>query len=323
MREVAFLKKNAAKWQAFEETLKNPKRHSADSIADLYIELTNDLSFAQSNYPTSKTTRYLNELTVRAHDTLYKSKKVSSGRFKEFWGTELPLLYSKHQKPLLISFLVFVLAITIGAFSSANDARFIRSILGDYYVNMTIENIQNGDPLAVYKSESQLNMFLGITINNIRVSFLAFAAGLVTALGPAYILFRNGIMVGSFFHLFYTYGIFNKAFLVVFIHGALELSVIVIAGAAGMVIGNSFLFPGTYTRLESFKKAGKQSVKMVVGLVPIFVMAGFLESFVTRYTEMPILLSLCIIFGSFTFIIYYFVVYPQRLKRTTNTEIYE
>lgn len=318
MREVAFLKKNADKWKRYETLLKKPITDSADVIADAYIEISNDLAFAQSNFPDSKTSAYLNDLAVKTHNVLYTNKKVDLQRIANFWKIEVPTIFSHYQKELLYAFLVFTIAISIGVLSSEIESDFIRSILGDGYVNMTIENIKEGDPLAVYKDEHALNMFLGITINNIRVSFIAFVFGLLTSVGTGMILFSNGIMVGTFFHMFYKYGLVTEAFLVVFIHGALELSVIVIAGAAGFVLGNSFLFPKTHSRFHAFSNAVKHGTKMVIGLVPIFILAGFLESFVTRYTEMPIWLSLAIIIGSFSFIIFYFVIYPQQLKRRNS-----
>ena len=95
------------------------------------------------------------------------------------------------------------------------------------------------------------------------------------------------------------------------------MSAIVIAGCAGLMLGNSFMFPKTYTRLESFKNGAKESIKIVVGLIPIFICAGFLESFITRYTEMDLWLSLLIIFGSLAFIIWYFIILPIQLKNKT------
>ena len=124
-------------------------------------------------------------------------------------------------------------------------------------------------------------------------------------------------MLGSFFTLFYQYNVLGKALKVVWIHGTLEMSAIVIAGCAGLLLGNSFMFPKTYTRLESFKNGAKESIKIVVGLIPIFICAGFLESFITRYTEMDLWLSLLIIFGSLAFIIWYFIILPIQLKNKT------
>lgn len=321
MREVAFLRQNSEKWKSFEALLKNPKKESADTIADLYIKISNDLAYAQSNYPDSKTTAYLNELAIKAHNTLYRNKRADLRTLIGFWRTEIPEIFSRRQKELLVSLLIFAVAIAIGVASTLLEDSFIRSILGDRYVNMTIQNIENQDPLAVYKDEHAMNMFLGITINNIRVSFIAYISGLITSIGTGLLLFNNGIMVGSFMTFFAQQALLTEAILVVFIHGTLELSAIVIAGAAGLVMGNGFLFPGTYSRYEAFLKGAKEGAKMVLSLVPIFIAAGFLESFVTRYTEMPVWLSLCIIGGSAAFILYYFVILPQRISKQTNGEV--
>ena len=316
MREVAFLKKNADKWKEFEAQINDKSSDDPDELADLYIELSADLAFAQANYPGSKTEEYLNQLSVAVHNEIYRSRKEELGRLITFWTEELPQLFATKQKELLYSFIVFMVAMGIGVLSSVNDPSFVRLIMGDAYVNMTISNIDEGDPLAVYKKAEEMEMFFAITINNVRVSFFAFVSGLLTSIGTGVILLQNGVMVGAFLNFFAEYGLIGEALRVIFIHGALELSAIVIAGAAGFVVGNGILFPGTYSRRHSFIKAGKEGLKMIIGLVPVFIAAGLLESFVTRYTQMPLWLSLCIILGSFAFIIYYFVWLPLTLKKS-------
>lgn len=316
MREVAFLKKNVDKWKEFESLL-NEKSSDPDKLSELYIELNADLAYAQANYPGSKTEHYLNQLSVAVHDKIYRAKKEEKGRLITFWTEELPKLFASKQKELLYSFIIFTLAMGIGVLSSANDPSFVRLIMGDAYVNMTITNIDEGDPLAVYKKAEEMDMFFAITINNIRVSFYAFVSGLLTSIGVGMVLVNNGIMVGAFIYFFAKFGLLSEALRVIFIHGTLELSAIIIAGAAGFVLGNGFLFPGTLPRRESFVKAGKEGLKMIIGLVPVFIAAGLLESFVTRYTEMPIWVSLFIILSSLAFILYYFVILPNKLKTTT------
>ena len=314
MREVKFLRENASEWKSFERLLEQPQKADADELADLYVRVTDDLAWAKTYYPQSKTTAYLNELAARVHEEVYKNKKEEKGRLVHFWKQELPQLFYKHRMKLLAAAIVFITAIGIGVLSAANDPMFTRMIMGDMYVNMTIDNIHQNDPMAVYKQDHAGGMFLGITINNIRVSFLAFLAGLLASLGTGIILMKNGIMIGAFFSLFVEYGLLSESLLVVFIHGTLELSAIVIAGAAGFVMGNGLLFPGSYTRINSFKRSAKEGLKMAIGLVPLFIMAGFLESFVTRYTDMPLWLSLFIIGGSLLFVLWYFVYYPQSIQ---------
>ncbi len=315
MREIVFLKRNAEKWKQFEVLLSSSGQEDPDALADLFIELTDDLSYARTYYPDSETTRYLNELTRKVHETIYRNKKEDKSRFRTFWTTEIPLVIQKHHKELLISFSFFIVAMLIGLLSAANDPTFIRMIMGDRYVDMTLQNINKGDPMAVYKQMEALPMFLGITTNNIFVAFKAFGLGIFVSVGTFYILFTNGLMLGAFQFLFYQHGVLLPAMLTIWIHGTLEISSIIIAGGAGITMGNSILFPGTYSRMEAFQKGAIDGIKMVVGLVPVFMTAGFLESFVTRYSNMPVYLSSAIIILSATFIIYYFIIYPIKLRK--------
>ena len=310
MREAAFLKINSEKWSKYESIIISHQSSSPDQLADLYIEITDDLSYARTYYPESKTEQYLNSLASKVHGLIYKNKREKKSRFFSFWTTELPCLFIKYRKKFFYAATIFLVAGCVGAISAAYDDTFVRLILGDSYVNMTLENIEKGDPLAVYKG-NQTDMFLAITVNNIKVAFFTFAFGILFSIGSGYFLFTNGVMLGAFQYFFYTKGLLLNSFLIIWIHGTLEISAIIIAGAAGIVMGNSILFPGTYSRVDSFKKGASEGMKITVGLVPIFIMAGFLESFVTRYTEMPMLLKIAIIAASFAFIVFYFLIYPS------------
>lgn len=313
MREVSFLKKNAEKWKEVETFLASKESVNPDMLADLFIQLTDDLSYSRTFYPGSKTTQYLNSLTAKIHQSIYKSKKERKERFLRFWKYETPLLFYKHRMKILVSFSIFFLSMLIGVVSSAGDSGFVRLIMGDSYVNMTLENIDKGDPMAVYKQMNGVDMFLGITFNNIRVSFFAFMMGLLVSFGTAWILMSNGIMLGAFQYFFHIHDLLFESVLVIWIHGTLEISAIIIAGAAGLVLGNSILFPGTYSRRQSFMISSKEGLKMIVSLIPIFIAAGFLESFVTRHTGMPVFLSVTVILGSLAFVVWYFIIYPIKI----------
>jgi len=313
MQEIAFLKQNADKWKRFERLLSNRQAASPDALADLFIQLTDDLAYSQTFYPESKTTKYLNRLAATVHQAIYRNKKEKRSRFVTFWKQELPVLMSQSRRELLCAFVIFVVAALIGALSTARDDTFVRLILGDSYVNMTLENIEKGDPMAVYKKMNEVDMLLGITFNNIRVSFHAFVMGVFLSLGTGLILFYNGVMLGAFQYFFYQKGLLLPALLTIWIHGVLEISAIVVAGCAGLVIGNSILFPGTYTRAQSFMAGAPKGLKIVIGLVPIFITAGFLESFVTRHTGMPAPLSVGIISASLLFVVWYFIIYPLQI----------
>ncbi len=315
MREAAFAKQNKAKWLKFESVLRNNVSVDPDELSNLYVEVTDHLSYAQTFYPNSNTLKYLNGLSALAHQKIYRTKRESRKRFITFYTKEFPLFFSQYHKQLLFSFVLFLLFAIIGAYSAASDGSFVRLIMGDAYVNMTLANIDKGDPMAVYKEMGEMNMFLGITINNIKVALMAFSFGLFLSIGTVYIIMQNAIMLGSFQYFFYEKGLLWESARTIWIHGTIEISVIIIAACAGIVLGNSILFPGTYTRLQSFIRGAKDGLKILLSTVPFFIIAGFLEGFVTRHTDMPDWLAVIIIGSSLYLILYYYVLYPLKLKR--------
>ncbi|ADY28042.1 MULTISPECIES: stage II sporulation protein M [Cellulophaga] len=318
MREAAFVKQNKDKWTTFESVLAKKTEIDPNKLSDLYIEITDHLSYAKTFYPGSNTAFFLNSLASEAHQKIYKTKKEPKNRIISFWKTEFPTLFYHNRRELLIAFLVFTFFCAVGVFSAANDGDFVRSFLGDGYVNMTLENIANDDPMAVYKQQSEFKMFLGITINNIKVAIMAFIYGILLGIGSLFIMMQNGIMLGSFQYMFYEKGLLWESARTIWIHGTIEISVIIIAGCAGLVLAKGILFPGTYTRLESFKRGTVNGLKIMLSTVPFFIIAGFLEGFVTRHTEMPDWLAILIITSSLALILYYYVIYPYLLHKKTN-----
>ena len=313
MKEALFVKQNTEKWQHYDQM----QQSNPDEIANQFIEITNDLAYAKTFYPNSNTTAYLNGLASKLHQSVYKNKKEKTNRFIHFWKTELPLLFLKHRKQIYYAFIFFIISCAIGAISAKYDDTFVRLIMGDGYVNMTNENIAKGDPFGVYKQSNGFLMFTQIGLNNIFVALYTFVMGILFSFGSIVSLFRNGIMLGSFQYFFFSKGLGLQSVLVIWIHGTLEISAIVLAGAAGLVLGNSLLFPKTYTRMHSVIMGAKDGLKMVLGLVPIFIIAAFLESFVTRHTEMPLLLSALILILSAAFIIWYVFIYPKKIAEKT------
>jgi uncharacterized membrane protein SpoIIM required for sporulation len=319
MREPLFVKQNAEKWSQFEQSATN----DPDEIAERFIKITDDLAYAKTFYPKSKTTAYLNGLASKLHQSIYKNKSEKSNRFITYWKYELPLLFKTYQRQLLYSFIFFVIFCLMGVLSARYDSNFLKLILGSDYVNMTNENIAKGDPFGVYKSENEFAMFFQIGANNIFVSFVMFVSGIIFSVGTVFFMLRNGIMLGSFEYYFFSKGLGTQSILVIFIHGTIEISSLIIAGAAGLVLGNSFLFPKTYTRLASLKKGAKDGLKMALGLVPLFIIAAFFESFVTRHTEMPVWLSIAILASSLSFMIWYVIIYPNKLYKNLTLHGFE
>lgn len=315
MKEAAFIKQNKTRWEEFEKVVKHQSAAHPDRLAELFIQITDDLSFARTQYPESRTTEYLNSLASKVHLRIYKNKREETSRFVTFWKYELPQVMYETRRPLFYAFAIFMVAALIGTVSSIHDETFVRLILGDGYVNMTLENIRKGNPTDVYSSMDEISMFFRIAWNNIMVSFKVFVYGIFTSLFSGFVLFQNGVMVGAFVTFFYKEQQLAQAFPVIMLHGTVELSSIVIAAAAGFEMGNSLIFPKTYSRLVSFQKGAIRGLKIVVGLVPFFILAAFIESFVTRYAFMHWSLKILVIGLSAILMIYYFVIYPLKLNR--------
>jgi uncharacterized membrane protein SpoIIM required for sporulation len=319
MKEVTFIRQNLDKWRGYETTVESTLS-TPDELADAYIDITSDLAFSQTHYPKSRITLYLNNLASAIHHRIYRNKRERWSRIVTFWTREMPQIMWHARKELCISFLIFVVSALVGALSQWLDPEFSRLILGNSYVDMTLQNIENGTPMAVYGSGSEGTMFFGITINNIMVSFRAFASGLLTSFATGLLLFYNGVMIGAFQTFFAQHGLLWDSFLAVWLHGTIEISAIIVAGAAGIAMGNGWLFPGTYGRLYSFRRGAMKGLKIVIGTVPLFCVAGFLESFLTRHTEFPDAFRLTVILLSAIFIVYYYIVLPYLNNHNHATD---
>ena len=316
MREVAFIKQNKEKWLDFEAAIFGKAKKNPDEIAGLYIHLINDLSYAQTYYPKSKTVVYLNYLASQIYQRIYKTKRHEKNRLLYFFSEEVPLLLYQYRRYLLYAFLLFFMCVGIGVLSAKYDDDLCRLILGDSYVNQTLENIKGGNPVAIYKSGSNWGGFIGITINNLKVGALCFIMGIFGGIGTFFVMFKNCLMLGAFQYFFYQEGVFWESVQGIWIHGSMEIFAIVIETAAGFILGASILFPQTFSRMTSLKIGFRNSFKIFLSTVPFTIAAGFLEGFVTRYSlEMPNGLNVFIILSTLAAISFYYLIFPFIVAR--------
>lgn len=316
MREVAFIKQNKEKWLGIEQVVDGKIKKNPDDLSSLYINLLNDLSFAQTYYPKSKTTVYLNHLSTRIFQRIYKTRRTEKNRLTYFFLTEVPLLVYQYRRFLGYAFLFFFLFTLIGMISTYYDKDFSKLILGEDYVNRTLENIKQENAVGVYQQGSNWGMMVYIIVNNLAVGAKLFVYGIFGGLGTVYVLMQNSIMVGTFQYFFHQQGALQESARGIWLHGIFEIFSMVVEAMAGLVLGASVLFPGTYSRFNSFKIGFKNSFKIFLSTVPFTVMAGVIEGYVTRYAlEMPVVLNLIFILLSFSIISFYYLVYPYIVHR--------
>lgn len=310
VRESTFIEKNEEDWKKLEALLKKPEK-DADLLLKLFEKVSGDLAYARTYYPNRSIRVYLNNLTQQVLNSIRKKQsKFQLNDIFHFYKHTLPHIIYKSRYYFYTSFLTFLIAVIIGAVSAANVPDFCNVVLGDEYVELTEDNINSGDPMAIYKKDDKGSMFMRITLNNIRVSFFCFALGVIGGVGTIIILLLNGIMLGAFQYYFYSKGLFLTSFLTIWIHGTIEISAIILAGAAGLILGAGLVAPKSYERNTSLILSAKKSLKIILAIIPLFIIAGFLESFVTRLTEMPMIVKILIIGSSLFFIILVFAIYP-------------
>jgi uncharacterized membrane protein SpoIIM required for sporulation len=323
MREALFIKRNAEKWQKYQQEPSS----DADEQADRFITLLDDLAYSRTFYPQSKVTRWINNIAASIYQKIYRNRKEKYSRLFTFWTDELPQVLYRNRMALLVTFTYFALCMAMGVFSSATDDSFVKSILGEDYVSMTEDNIEKGDPFGVYRDEDKFTMFIRIATNNIKVAFTAFIYGIFFGIGTLWILFYNGVMVGAFEYMFFAKGLGWQSIMVIWIHGTMEIASIIISGCAGLVMGASILFPGTYSRGQSFKRGVKDALKIILSMVPFFITAALLESYVTYLMSdtfvsgknagggLPVWMGIIILSVSFAIMFWYFVWFPRRVSK--------
>lgn len=314
MKESQFIEKNKDKWFAFEAAAGQENKNPG-YLSKLFVQVTDDLSYARTFYPNRFIRYYLNGLAQNVFMVVNKRSKLGLQDMIRFWKTSLPLANYNARREFQISLLIFMLAFFIGMASMRNDPGFATTILGEEYVAMTYDNIQKGDPVGVYKSFLPFQGFLSITLNNLLVAAWTFILGVFAAIGTVFILLYNGVMIGAFQQFFVEEALFKISFLTIWQHGAMEVTSIIIAGAAGLTMGKGLLFPGTFSRMASFRQTAMRGLKIFVGIVPPIIIAGFIESYYTRLTELPDWLRATTIILTFGAMVIYYFWYPRMVAR--------
>ena len=323
MKESEFIDQNKDKWLHFERVIKQSDSNP-DELSDVFIQVTDDLSHSRSNYKNRSVRVYLNDLAGMIFDKLGKRKRLSFEVIKDFYLKEIPQLMYLARKEMLISFLVFIVSMAIGIYSSIKNPQFAALVLGPDYVAMTQANIAKGEAMAVYTGGTGMEGFLRILLNNARIDVMMLGFGLVFSVGALFILIRNGIMVGVFQYFFFEHGGFKDSLLTIWLHGTIEITTIGLMGGVALLAGKGLLFPGNYTRYQSFRLSAGNAGKLLLMVLPFTFIAAVIEGFITRMTGMPDLIKGFFILLSLAIVVVYFFIYPRLVhKRIGANPIHE
>lgn len=309
--ESEFINSNKQKWSDLEKDIKFNKT----DIFEDFSQLSDDSSFSQTYYKNRSIRVYLNHVLTKLQAKMMNKRSQIDRNYGEFWTLIVPKALYSARKVLLISFIVFIAFTLIGYYSAAGDKNFVTEVFGDAYVTETIKNIEKGDPMGIYKQEEEVSMFFRIAFNNVRVGLFAFALGCLFGVGSLLMMVMNGIMIGAFMYFFYSRGLATDFNLAVWMHGTFEIAMLVIEAAAGFVMGLGLVNKGNYTTLQSFYISSKNGIHILIATIPFTLFAAFIESFLTRHTEIPNALRAIFIISCLLFTLFYFVVYPMLKHR--------
>jgi uncharacterized membrane protein SpoIIM required for sporulation len=318
-------------WQKLEDLLKRIdkaglSRLDRDELQDLgrlYRSTSSDLSRARALNLGSDIVSYLNNLAVKAHNQVYQSKKNRWLDFFNFFYATFPQMVRNNFAYVAVAFLVCVAPALLCYDCTRHDLQFARM------------DVVHGQPLVsddLWDMIEQHKMWTDqlqdaspawssvIAANNIRVCILSFALGVTAGIGTLVILFFNGMSVGTVFGVCQHYGLFHNLLLFIVGHGSLELPSIFISGGAGLLLGRGILFPGRLKRSDSFKQAAKTALGLFGGVVPLLLIAGCIEAFVSPRTDLSAATKVTVGAAAFLCLCFYLFVPRDPLGRPADAQ---
>jgi len=252
-------------------------RRELQELGLLYRQIASDLAALREDPGSSRFAAYLNQLLARAHHTIYSAERDSPAAFAQFWIETFPRIFRQHLGHVAVALALFLGSGIVGAALTYRDPDFKTRILGPAMVE-TIERRQmwTHSIVAIKPVASS-----AIMTNNLGVALMAFAMGITAGLGTVYMIAFNGLLLGVIGAACAASGMSLQLWSFVAPHGALELPSIVIAGSAGLRLAQGLLFPGLLPRRDSVARAGADAIKLVLGCLPLLVIAGVIEAFVS------------------------------------------
>jgi uncharacterized membrane protein SpoIIM required for sporulation len=279
-----FIREHKSQWTELEQLLEqlNKRTNSLQAsdvsrFTELYKAVSAHLATLQTHLPADETTIYLNHLVSQAHNAMYKESNKSSTQMKEFFLHYFPSLIQARSLFVGFALLLFLLGGLLGFLSVWNDPLNLSMIMPGTMAD-SIDPSKTADPRGDLHSPL---VSTAIMTNNIRVAVLAFISGVTLGIGTVYLMISNGLIVGALAAVFMQSGKSYVFWAYILPHGIIELTAIFIAGGAGLYMGYRFFVPGPYPRKLRFLESAKESAQLLIGTIPLFIIAGIIEGYIT------------------------------------------
>lgn len=285
MLPARWLAKRKPHWARLTELVERSHQRGFESLSHrelqelglLYRQTATDLASARED-PTSHTLSvYLNELLGRAHNLVYMGRRGGPGRVAQFYAREFPQVFRETFPYTLLAFCVFLAGMVAGGLATLAQAQFSRYFLGPEMSDTIERRVDWTHSIVAIKPLASS----GIMTNNLSVAIATFGFGILAGIGTLYMMFFNGMVMGVILAACWQAGMLPKILTFIVGHGSLELPAIFIAGGAGLLIAKGLLFPGLLPRRVSLADAGAKAVRLFLGVVPLLIVAGLVEGFIS------------------------------------------
>ncbi len=286
-----------------------------ERLASLYRAASSDLALAKRDFPRQDVTQYLNQLVARTHAVLYQGEPLALNRLWEFVLRGFPRLFRQTFVFTFAAFLMTFIPALAAGISIAREPSSAQWLL-PAEVQQLIPIVEDKELWIDIPIQARPFASAFIMRNNIQVSFLAFSSGLTGGVLTFWVLVTNGLVLGGLLGLTGYYGIGWELATFVIGHGVIELSVIFMAGGSGLMLGWAILHPGLNRRRDALAEAARTSVRLLIGAVPMLVVAGTIEGFISPSETIPPFVKWAVGIGSGILLYgYLFFAGRERKKR--------
>ncbi|MFM7069238.1 MAG: stage II sporulation protein M [Actinomycetes bacterium] len=279
-----YIQRNDATWIRLEDLSRRAERRvtslSTDEVAELvglYQKVSAQLSHARSTYADPDLNARLSRILGTARVVIYRRRSGTTGALGRFFTSTFPAAVWTSRRFVAIAFLLFTIpAVSLGVWLANSPKALDAAVPREEQQLIAQKEFRD-----YYRSTAAQNFAGRVTINNIYVSFLAFAMGVVPLIGTGAVLLTNGLNVGAMGAVMHHAGQGPQFWGLILPHGLLEITSVLVAGAAGLRLGWAIIAPGDRTRRDALAEEGMRAVVLVLGLTLCFITAGFIEGFIT------------------------------------------
>lgn len=288
-----FINERKSSWQRLEEllglldrsSLRRLHREEVRELGRSYRRAASDLAIARAESRDPRLINYLNSLVIRAHGRIYRADAQGGHRIARFFRRDFPQTFRDTWRFTAIAFVVFMVFAAIGFAGTWRDQDFSELMgVSPIFRELKIETKTHW--WEDLNTANQLGASFIFT-HNIQVTFYTFAFGAMFGVGTLFYMAYNGANIASVVALTYHAGFGRDLLTFMAGHGVIELSCIFIAGGAGLLIGSAMIVPGDLSRADAFKSRGMQGVRLMIGIMPLLVLAGIIEGFISPAAISP------------------------------------